>query len=254
MVFECKGCKRKFSRINGRTNHWNNAPNCQDIHTRGSLDDHASTLPIEDEERWVLWSEFLNILTRWLNPNGLLVNRSPSCSWELEHDNGDAVPHDDPLEDAQESPPMSENQPVQVDVDLHFWVMINKWKQRARWGDNELKELLEFLFVSGYDISSMWIKSFAKFRKYTRRKLNQCGDNVWVDAEFPSPVSEGIITFRHRDGVQALQQLYANEKNVDRDFEWKYARMPEDEQQPRIYSTPSTGEWWRLAEVSNPEH
>ena len=128
--------------------------------------------------------------------------------------------------------------------------MVNKWKQRARWGDNELKEFLEFPFVSGYDISSMWIKSFAKLKKYTRRKLNQCADDVWVDAEFPSPVSEGIIMFRHKDGVQALQQ---NEKNVDRDFEWKYARMLEDEQQPRIYNTPSTEEWWRLAEVSQPE-
>ena len=136
-----------------------------------------------------------------------------------------------------------------MDCDLHFWVMVSKRKQRQRWGDNELKELLDFLFRSDHDISLMWIKTFAKYQKYSRSKLHQRGENDWVEAEIPSPKGGGMIKFRHKDGVQALQELYADEKNVDAEFEWKYVRMPTDEREPRIYSTPSTREWWRLGEV-----
>ena len=48
-----------------------------------------------------------------------------------------------------------------------------------------------------------------------------------------------------------LERLYRNERNVSSGFEWRFARLPQDESQPRIYNTPSTSNWWRLAEVSD---
>ena len=143
------------------------------------------------------------------------------------------------------------NAAVDVDIDMFFWTMVCKWKQRAKWGDNELQELLHFLFNCNHDVKDMSIRSLSQFKKYTKGMLQRRGNGNWIDATFPSPSGSGMVDFRYRAGEDGLRELYRNEKNVGSGFEWRYVRMPQDESLPRIYSTPSTSEWWRLAEVSD---
>ena len=138
-----------------------------------------------------------------------------------------------------------------IDDDTWFASMALKWKMRGKCGDRELKELLQFLNRPQLNLSAMKIKSLGDIKNFHQSMMMDRLPHGWTTAEFRSPVSnQELIEFHFRSGLEAVKQLFAD-PSLGPYLELKYKRMPEDEAQPRMRSTPTNSDWWEEAQVSN---
>ena len=137
-----------------------------------------------------------------------------------------------------------------IDDDTWLASMTLKWKLRGKCGDRELKELFQFLNRPRLNLCAMRIKSLTHLKKFHQNMLMDRLPHGWTTAEFQSPIcNQGLIEFHFRCGLEAVTQLFGD-ASLGPYLELKYKRMPEDETQPRIRSTPTNSDWWEEAQVS----